>query len=255
MSALTRREIKGYGYIPDLPDTRDLLMTKRLLVGPKRVSLRDGTTLGVPFDQGDLGSCTANAIGKAYRHALAVQGKLPFDPSRLFVYYGEREIEGTIASDSGAMIRDGMKVISKLGVPPEPEWQYDIRRFDTKPSQTAYDEAAKHQCIRYRRVAPTLKGIVDALARGFPVVAGFTVYESFDADAAGTVPTPRPDEAVYGGHAQLITGYDKTTPTSARLEWLGSWGTEWASGGYCYTSSAFLKAAHVSDCWTIEVTE
>ncbi|MES2392523.1 MAG: xanthine dehydrogenase family protein subunit M, partial [Acidobacteriota bacterium] len=48
----------------------------------------------------------------AYEFALRQEGKVDYTPSRLFIYYGERQIEGTIESDAGAEIRDGMKVVA-----------------------------------------------------------------------------------------------------------------------------------------------
>ena len=36
-----------------------------------------------------------------------------FAPSRLFIYYNERVMEGTVNSDSGAQIRDGIKSVGQ----------------------------------------------------------------------------------------------------------------------------------------------
>jgi hypothetical protein len=61
---------------------------------PKSVDLR--ATCPKVYDQGDLGSCTANAIGAAIEFDQMKQ-KLPYAvPSRLFIYYNERALEGTI---------------------------------------------------------------------------------------------------------------------------------------------------------------
>jgi C1A family cysteine protease len=38
-----------------------------------------------------------------------------FSPSRLFIYYTERRMEGTIHEDDGAMIRNGIKSVNKEG--------------------------------------------------------------------------------------------------------------------------------------------
>jgi len=54
------------------------------------------------YDQGQLGSCTANAIGAAIEFDRRKQKLANFTPSRLFIYYNERAIEHTIDSDSGA---------------------------------------------------------------------------------------------------------------------------------------------------------
>lgn len=259
IAKLTPRKIHRFGYIPDLPDVRDLLMARKpLKTVPKKVSFRERGVFGTPFDQGNLGSCTYNAISKTFRAALVAQGKPVFEASRLFGYYGEREIEGTIDVDAGAMIRDGMKVASKLGVADESIWPYDIASFRQRPSDAAYVNAEQHQCVIYRRAPRTVSGVIDTLARGFPIVCGFTVYDSFEGDMAartGEVPVPAAGESVQGGHAVVLSGYEKVSKTKTRLEWLNSWGAEWGSGGYFYTSTTFLSKCHVSDLWTIEVTE
>jgi hypothetical protein len=74
------------------------------------------------YDQGQLGSCTGNAIAGAIEFERMKQGLSDFEPSRLFIYYNERVMEGTVGSDSGAQIRDGIKSDSKLGAPPESDW-------------------------------------------------------------------------------------------------------------------------------------
>ena len=61
-----QRKIKGYGWNPDIPDGRDLMYAAAPPVVtqlPPQVDLRDQCP-GV-YDQGQLGSCTANAIAAA----------------------------------------------------------------------------------------------------------------------------------------------------------------------------------------------
>src|SRR5947209_615952 len=133
------------------------------------------------YDQGQLGSCTANAIGGALEFDQLKQKQAnPFTPSRLFIYYNERAIEHTVDSDSGAQIRDGVKSVHKLGAPPETEWPYDINKFSQKPPENVFTDAKKYQSILYQRLTPTLGQLKGCLAAGFPFVFGFTVYESFE---------------------------------------------------------------------------
>src|SRR5947209_20497876 len=144
------RKIKGYGWSPDIPDGRDLMYAAPPEVVtqlPAVVDLRNQCP-GV-YDQGQLGSCTANAIGAALEFDQMKQQERAFTPSRLFIYYNERVIEGTVESDSGAQIRDGVKSVNKQGAPPETEWQYDIAKFRDKPPKNAYDDATRHQAILY----------------------------------------------------------------------------------------------------------
>src|SRR5437016_9804308 len=143
------RKIKRYGWIPDIPDQRDYLYAAPpafLRALPARIDLR--RQCPPVYDQGQLGSCTANAIGGAIEFDQMKQS-LPqiFVPSRLFIYYNERVLEGSTSSDSGAMIRDGIKTVANQGACPEPMWPYIISKFRSRPTTTCYTEAAKHTAV------------------------------------------------------------------------------------------------------------
>jgi C1A family cysteine protease len=60
-------------------------------------------------------------------------GKQSFVPSRLFIYYNERVLEGSIKQDACAMIRNGIKTVARLGAPPEDVWPYDVSAVFTQP--------------------------------------------------------------------------------------------------------------------------
>ena len=136
------------------------------------------------------------------------------DVSRLFIYYEERVSEGTVGYDSGAYIRDGIKVVYKKGAPLESMWPYNERKFLYKPPQTAYIDALGRKAITYQRCAD-FNAVKGAVAQGYPVVVGFDVYESFESDivaATGQMPYPNVNtEQLLGGHAVAIVGYDDTT--------------------------------------------
>src|SRR5207253_6638191 len=140
------RKIKRYGWIPDIPDQRDFLYAAPpafLRALPPRVDLRPQCP--PIYDQGQLGSCTANGIAGAIQFDRMKQHLEPnFLPSRLFIYYNERVIEGTVNEDSGAMIRDGIKSVAQQGDCPETEWPYTIAQFTQKPSAQCYTDAAKY---------------------------------------------------------------------------------------------------------------
>src|SRR5438067_608577 len=151
------RKIKGYGWNRDMPDGRDLMYAAPPEVVtqlPPKVDLR--SECPEVYDQGQLGSCSANAIGGALEFDQMHQKETTFTPSRLFIYYNERVMEGTVDSDSGAQIRDGVKSVHQQGAPSETDWQYDIAKFRDKPPKEAYDEAAKHPSILYQRLSQTL---------------------------------------------------------------------------------------------------
>src|ERR1700748_1854143 len=95
--AAPTRTGQKYGWVPDLPDQRDFLYAAPSEYQqniPKSVDL--SKKCPPVYDQGQLGSCTANAIAAA----IEFDQKKKFVPARLFIYYNERAIEKT--GDTGA---------------------------------------------------------------------------------------------------------------------------------------------------------
>jgi C1A family cysteine protease len=137
-------------------------------------------------------------------------------PSRLFIYFCERTIEGTVSSDAGAEIRDGIKSVNQWGVCPEKEWPYVTSKFAVKPSAKCYTDAAKQKALVYKSINQDVTSMKTCLATGYPFVYGFTVYDSFESDAVaanGIVPMPAADEEVLGGHAVSAVGYNDSAET------------------------------------------
>jgi len=251
-----KRKIQNYGWIPDLPDARDhAFMLAKPVALPPRVDLRPKCPPVV--DQGHLGSCTANAIANAhFFEQMRQKDASAFLPSRLFIYYNERAIEGTIGSDSGASLRDGIKTVNKQGVCPETMWQYKVRKFTAKPAAGCYRNALTHQVVEYQRIPRSLDSLKSCLAAGYPFVFGFSVYESFespDVARTGVVPMPKPGEGQLGGHAVLAVGYDDSLQSFIVMN---SWGTKWGLKGFFLLPYAYLTDAGLSnDFWTIHVVE
>ncbi|MDT4985982.1 MAG: hypothetical protein QOI74_76, partial [Micromonosporaceae bacterium] len=236
------------------PDQRDHLFAARaavLTALPDRVDLRDRCPAPV-YDQGRLGSCTANAIACAYEFGLLKQGLADFGPSRLFIYYNERVKEGTVASDSGAMIRDGIKSVAKQGVCSEISWPYDVTAFADEPRTECYQEAADNRATAYQRVPQTLTQLKGCLAGGYPFVFGFRVYESFETPEVartGVVCLPGSTEEPLGGHAVLAVGYDDANGVFLVRN---SWGPGWGQDGYFTMPYAYLTERGLSsDFWAI----
>lgn len=245
-----------YGWVPDRPDFRDKLYSaisappKKL---PKKIDLR--SRCSKVEDQGQLGSCTANALVGNLEFLQVKAGHHVRNLSRLFIYYNEREMEGSVNDDAGAAIRDGVKSLVKQGVCSEPRWPYKIAKFATKPPPACYADGLEHQATSYHRVVGLLQ-MRRCLAEGFPFVFGFSVYESFEAEAVATtgrVEMPHPTEKNLGGHAVMAVGYDDSTK---RVLVRNSWGTGWGMKGYFtmpydYVTNDDLAA----DFWTLRAFE
>ena len=249
------RQVRRYGWIPDVPDQRDYVYaapTPYLAELPARTDLR--RRCPPVYDQGMLGSCTANAIAAAIEFDRLKQGLSDFVPSRLFIYYNERKIEGTVSIDAGAMIRDGIKTVASDGACPEPEWPYVISKFSIKPPAKCYEDARLDRAVAYQRLIQDLNQMKGCLASGFPFVFGFTVYESFESAAvarSGHAPMPAWGERAVGGHAVTAVGYEESR------QWFivrNSWGTGWGLKGYFTMPYAYLLSTGLAqDFWTIRL--
>jgi len=211
-------------------------------------------------DQGDQGSCTAHANAGVVEwlenvelaHKLVGPAASLVFPggfqhvSRSMIYYNEREAEGTVDEDSGAMLSTGVQVVENIGVCRETLWPYSDQTMYTKPSQPCYDEAAKHKVL----YAYQLNDIVEmkhCLAQGYPFVFGVTCYDSFLSDTVakdGIVPMPGYYETPQGGHALSCFGYDDNMTDGGMTGFFlfrNSWGTGWGQMGYGWIPYAYLS--------------
>lgn len=241
-----------FGWIPDLPDHRDIRYSSVYRI-PKKLPLKTDLRLLCPpiEDQGELGSCTAHALTGALEVLEKRNGRPVIQFSRLFVYYNERAIEHTITQDSGAMLRDGIKSLVKKGACSEKKWPYIPARYSVKPGTACFKEGLDHQITAYQRI-DTVDQMRACLADGFPFVFGFTVYESFQSQTVsrtGKVRMPERSERVLGGHAVLGVGYNDA---QKRFIVRNSWGTAWGIKGYFTIPYAYCASRDLSDdFWTI----
>ena len=202
------------------------------------------------YNQGQLGSCTANALCGLLAHENPkIQG------SRLFLYYNERILRNTTTTDSGATLEDGVKSLIKNGICLENEWPYVINRFSVKPPVKCYTQALQNRVLQKntRNIKNDLKCMKECLSNNLPFVVGILIYESFESQAVantGMVPMPNiKKENLLGGHAILCVGYN-----DALKVWImrNSWGTNWGAAGYFYLPYAYLLSPNLSsDLWTI----
>lgn len=246
------------GYIPDLPDFRDYKYSDFF----KDIKILNNVNLqnlcSPVENQSELGSCTGNSIVGHLEYLenkdnWNEQNKVFLDLSRLFVYYNERLIEGTIKQDSGAMIRDGIKSLVKYGCCKEILWPYNINKFKNKPNVKSYKDAANRKISSYYRLDnANLNDLLSCLSSGYPFVFGFTVYDSFMSDSVaktGIVNLPNKTEKVQGGHAVLCVGFDSI---SKRFLVRNSWGGNWGLGGYFTIPFEYLTNLNLADdFWTI----
>lgn len=266
---ITPFNYKKYGWKRDLPDIRDHKFEMNYLSivekPQKHVDLRK--LCPSVYNQGELGSCTANAIACAIQFDELKQtnkkeneevkqtndNKDNIDiPSRLFIYYNERDMEGNINTDSGASLRDGIKSINKIGYCNETQWPYEIEHFREKPNEECYEYAKSHKSLSYKRVQQDETHLKSVLNMGFPIVFGISVYESFESEETaktGIVPIPSKEERMLGGHAIVLVGYND------EKRWFvfrNSWGEGWGDKGYGYLPYEYVCDENLaSDFWVV----
>ena len=284
----------GMGWLPDYPDFRDYTVehnqvaSKLKVLGQKDsvkamlskvgVAKRAKATLPESVDlkewcspienQGELGSCTAQAgVALVEYFEKRAFGK-HIDGSRLFLYKATRDMLH-LTGDTGAFLRSTMGAMTLFGVPPEEYWPYDVANFDKEPPAFCYAFALNYQTINYYRLDPPgtskdalLKQIKTHLAGGLPSMFGFTVYSSISqASTTGKVPYPTSGENILGGHAVVTVGYDdklkikNSNPggaeTTGALLIRNSWGTEWGSSGYGWLPYEFVLKGIAVDWWSL----
>lgn len=269
---------RKYGYLKSKTDIRDFMTYftddhVKAFLGESHIptvfDLR--TVVKLPqalsdIDQGNLGSCTANAIAFAYAFDELKQGNHEiFLPSRLFIYYNERMMEGSVDTDAGAEIRDGMKSINRYGVCDEHHWIYDLEKFREKPSKEIYEEAKLAKSLTYAKIdfskneteSDRIMQLKKSILSGFPFVFGFAVYASFETEEVaktGMVPMPKPNEEMVGGHAVCAVGFDDEKQCFLIKN---SYGPNWGLDNYFYMPYAYVSDPRLcDDFWVLrQVTD
>lgn len=252
---LHKRDPSWYGCRRDTRDARDVMFKPKAVRLPRAVDLR-GNCPPV-MNQEALGCCTGHGTTAALRYLMRKNGKADIALSRLQNYFDARDIEGAVNEDAGAEIRDNIKAAAALGVARETLWPYAIGRFADRPPADVYLNALYFQAVKYERVAVNRTCIKQALAHGFPVIIGVSLYESFESlevETHGVVPMPDLErEALVGGHCMLVVGYGQ------RLDHFtvrNSWGDDWGDSGDCYIPFNYLGSNEFgSDYWIIKEAE
>jgi C1A family cysteine protease len=275
---MDRERINSMGWERDLPDIRDLTaeasQVNKVLTQSKALKAAK-KTLPVAADlrkwcspiedQGELGSCTANAgVGlMEYFERRAFGTHL--DASRLFLYKVTRNLLGW-TGDQGAYLRSTMKSMVLFGLPPERYWPYNAKKFDDEPTTFCYAFAQNYKSVQYYRLDPAgtqpskvLSAVRESLAAGLPSMFGFSVYSSMPgAGEGGDIPFPQPGDRLEGGHAVVTVGYDdnrKIGKEKGALIIRNSWGKDWGEKGYGWLPYAYVEQGLADDFWTLVKAE
>ena len=215
-------------------------------------------------NQGTLGSCSGQGSSYMMETLEAIAQKPHYELSPMYLYYKEREMEGTVKVDSGAYIRDAMKVLQKHGICKESLHPYVERNFAQKPSEEAEQDAKNHMIEGYQRLT-SVNQIKTCIAQNKPVLIGMKLYTSFDTkmvELTGIVPMPNKAKEKYdGSHCMLISGFNdnfanerniKVKPgmSGGYFKVVNSWGSNWGENGFCYIPYEMIEEMH--DIWAVK---
>lgn len=210
----------------------------------------------VAYNQGQLGSCTANAL-LHYAKMLDQNRGQPdaFEPSRNFIYSCEEALEnpGKLLQDLGADVFDGCSIAHSIGMCPESDYPYLMDPTTQKitnalqvPTAKMYADAAIHKLPQATNVTnngPLLDTIKTLINQDEPVLLAFAVYpelESAECEKTGILAMPTVAELAkpeLGGHQVLCLGYDPQY-----LHILNSWGPNWGLSGMFMMPVEYLQA-------------
>jgi C1A family cysteine protease len=243
------------GYIASKPKagTKQFAGSGRASNLPPKVDLRKYMT--EVEDQGELGSCTANAVAGAYEYLVKRHQEIDdYDVSRLFIYYNARAIDDEVDEDAGSRISSAIQSLQDSGACSEETWPYDIDKFTEEPDESAYEEAGKFIVEDVQAVPVNLNKWKQALAEGHPIIFGINLFDSFDKQRKpGLVPAPTKTETAresHSGHSMLCVGYSDTDRVFIVRN---SWGSDWGDKGYCYIPYDYLmnEKYNFGDSWII----
>jgi len=243
-----RKKIK-FGWLPDLPDERDVLFhAKKPKVLNREHDLRWAGVIPPVRDQGEIGSCSGFGVTAVAWSAMMSDKTFrtpPFHPSELFVYYNGRRDKN---NDEGASIREVVKGTVNFGLAPLETWIYNVKKVCVRPSERAYEQALKFKTIRYARVAHSEKEVVNTIASGYPIVFGHLCHSNFfDVGKNGMVPYPK--GTLEGGHCEFAMAFNLNKKL---IGVQNSWGVERGNGGYEeFTFDHFFNPDFVMDLWCV----
>jgi Papain family cysteine protease len=202
-------------------------------------------------DSGAEGSVVGEALATALEFQIEKALSQTHRISARYIYYAAREAGGLdLKTDSGAQIRDAVKVLATKGAVEESVWPYKSGEFAEAPPPAV--ESAMRFRITATRPLNNLNDVKWALIENGPVVAGISVFQEMmtaSTSKTGVIPLPAKSATIMGGHAIVIVGYNDA---EKRVKFANSWGRNWGDHGYGYLPYEYVEK-YMSDAWTFKL--
>jgi len=203
-------------------------------------------------NQYSINSCVANAAVSVLEIMLNNNNAFR-DLSRLFLYYILRDGTVYAGRDDGAELRDGFKVVNKLGIVDEASYPYEISKVNHRPSDDIFKLAEPHKAFNYERVLFNVNGrdprslinIKHAVAEGYPVLFSMLNCRDFQSLRNNTINYKYDSNKHVGMHGMVVCGYNDV---EEYFYIRNSWGKDWGEDGYCKIRYAVFQQI-LMDAW------
>ncbi|CAF0771262.1 unnamed protein product [Adineta ricciae] len=214
---------------------------------PENVNLRPYMT--EIEDQGDMGSCVANAIAGSLEYLYKRYARLKLDVSRLFIDFNARIANldwrnqqqfvidiNNPRNSFGTQREAGLRALQQYGFCKESLWPYDRSLYLRPPPLSVYKEAARRSIIPLK-IPINVDSVRTCLAHQIPVLVGILLSSNDAYHNQGWIKIPTKPPVDEGYHACLVVGYDDSTE---HFIIRNSWGAQWGDKGYCYVPYQYL---------------
>ena len=244
----------GTGYLPDPKDTRDKDISLLLSAGAPGDPIDLSKYLPPAYNQGRTSSCVGQSGSGAIYTRWGAMGYTDLRiPSASWLYSIGRMTHRSATSDKGAYIRGMCKAARQFGICPDDEMPFSVGQINEYPEPSAFRAAYDQKSVGgYYRIYDAgekrIEAIKTALDRGYPVVYGLQIDESWYDYSAGEV-LDVPDVSI-GGHATFL--YDYASADGGIFFGQNSWGSRWGDSGRYRIKQEALAGNAARDIWAID---
>lgn len=251
---------------------------------PNSVDLTQSGYMPPVYDQGYVGSCTANATMAVVSYYLAQNYGVSYEPSRMYQYInglandqildtrkdqfyamatlsdaGCDDIGMTTATQVQGFIPESMQpypAFANSNSLTQKEINADFKALlNTNSTLPNYQQGLYGQ-VTYTDLGTDVDSIIAALADGSPVVIGILVTSNFYNLGGGytsypMLETPTESTTTNGGHEVVLVGYDNTLQAFIVRN---SWGTGengWGYNGYAYMPYEYYEIENAGNAWIV----
>lgn len=202
---------------------------------------------GMPpvYDQGQVGSCTAEASAAAVEILLPRAGYAAERPDRAALYRRARDAYGGGVADAGASLADTITALrrgwEKEAREPSLVWGDDWTR-EAPSRSTDAPRIVNAEALDFD--VPT---IAWELAQGHPVAVGLRITAQWEGLPPRTM-IEAPAGDVVGGHAVVLVGYSQSA-SAWRVR--NSWGEGWGDRGYAWLPWSWTRAPWCGEVFAV----